>query len=77
MEQEKMNVQVKLNEIERVKDFVSTVAKYPFDIDIKSGRFTIDAKSIMGIFALDLSKPVTVISREYDARLVEELKAFM
>ena len=38
--------------------FVNTVAKYDFDVDLVSGRYAIDAKSIMGIFSLDLSKPI-------------------
>ena len=47
-----------LNTIVDVKDFVNTVARYDFDVDLVSGRYHIDAKSIMGIFSLDLSKPI-------------------
>ncbi len=47
---------VKLDSIDEVKEFVALTNKYPFDIDLISGRYAVDAKSIMGIFSLDLSK---------------------
>ena len=46
---------IHINAINDVKDFVSIVAECPYDVDIISGRYAIDAKSIMGIFSLDLS----------------------
>ena len=49
-----------LGSIERVKDFVNSVTRLDCDVDIVSGRYVIDAKSIMGIFSIDLSKPVQV-----------------
>ena len=49
---------VSLQAINDVKDFVNIVMKYDFDIDLVSGRYAVDAKSIMGIFSLDLSKPI-------------------
>lgn len=52
------SITIKLNTISDVKDFVNTVAKYDFDVDLISGRYAIDAKSIMGIFSLDISKPI-------------------
>lgn len=51
-------VNIMLGTINDVKGFVNTVAKYDFDIDLVSGRYAIDAKSIMGIFSLDLSKKI-------------------
>ena len=45
-----------LSSINDVKDFVNIVSKYDFDVDLTSGRYVVDAKSIMGIFSLDLSK---------------------
>ena len=62
--------------------FVNIVNKYEFDVDLTSGRYVVDAKSIMGIFSLDLSKPVNVeIHAEDDElekcnELVEQLKEF-
>ena len=53
-------VQISLNSIDKVKSFVNEITKYDndFDLDLVSGRYVIDAKSIMGIFSLDLSKPI-------------------
>lgn len=51
---------IMLNSINDVKNFVNIVNKYDFDVDLTSGRYVVDAKSIMGIFSLDLSKPIRV-----------------
>ena len=51
-------VKISLNSIDKVKAFVNEVTKYDADFDLVSGRYVIDAKSIMGIFSLDLSKPI-------------------
>lgn len=51
-------VKIKLDSIDKVKAFVNTVTKYDCDFDLISGRYVIDAKSIMGIFSLDLSKAI-------------------
>ncbi|MDO4473884.1 MAG: HPr family phosphocarrier protein [Eubacteriales bacterium] len=53
-------VQITLNSIEKVKSFVNVIANYDYDFDLVSGRYVVDAKSIMGIFSLDLSKPITL-----------------
>jgi phosphotransferase system HPr-like phosphotransfer protein len=51
-------VQISLNSIDKVKSFVNEITKFDNDFDLISGRYVIDAKSIMGIFSLDLSKPI-------------------
>ena len=51
-------VKISLNSIDKVKSFVNDIAKFDYDFDLVSGRYVIDAKSIMGIFSLDLSKPI-------------------
>ncbi len=51
-------VSISLNSIDKVKSFVNAITKYENDFDLISGRYVIDAKSIMGIFSLDLSKPI-------------------
>ena len=48
-------VQISLNSIDKVKSFVNDITKFDYDFDLVSGRYVIDAKSIMGIFSLDLS----------------------
>lgn len=53
-----VNYKISLAAINDVKDFVNMVMKYDFDVDLVSGRYAVDAKSIMGIFSLDLSKPI-------------------
>ena len=55
-------VQISLNSIDKVKAFVNEITKYDNDFDLVSGRYVIDAKSIMGIFSLDLSKPIDLSS---------------
>ncbi len=67
-------LEISLNSIDKVKSFVSTIAQFDYDFDLSSGRYVIDAKSIMGIFSLDLSKPITLtIHADSDAE--EILKA--
>lgn len=56
-----------LSTINDVKAFVNTVVRYDFDVDLVSGRYAIDAKSIMGIFSLDLSKPIELQAHTEDA----------
>ncbi len=51
-------VQISLNSIDKVKCFVNDITRFNNDFDLVSGRYVIDAKSIMGIFSLDLSKPI-------------------
>ena len=51
-------VKISLNSIDKVKSFVNDISKFDFDFDLVSSRYVIDAKSIMGIFSLDLSKPI-------------------
>ncbi len=53
-------VQISLNSIDKVKSFVNEITKFDYDFDLVSGRYVIDAKSIMGIFSLDLSKPINL-----------------
>ena len=54
------SVNIKLSLAENVKTFVNTVNRYPYDMDLRAGRHVVDAKSILGIFSLDLSKPITL-----------------
>ena len=53
-------VNIMLGTINDVKDFVNAVAKYDFDVDLVSGRYAIDAKSIMGYLSLEFSKKITI-----------------
>ena len=67
-----------LSSINDVKNFVNIVNKYDFDVDLTSGRYVVDAKSIMGIFSLDLSKPIKVeVHAENAEEFIAELKPFI
>lgn len=69
-------VQISLDSIEKVKSFVNTITKFDQDFDLVSGRYVIDAKSIMGIFSLDLSKPIDLnIHAEKDQDAILEALA--
>lgn len=62
---------VKINTINDVKKFVNAVSKYDFDVDLISGRYAIDAKSIMGIFSIDLSKELVLKAHTDNADAVK------
>lgn len=66
-------VKISLNSIDKVKSFVNEITKFDFDFDLVSGRYVIDAKSIMGIFSLDLSKAIDLNIHATDAALEEIL----
>ncbi len=67
-----------LSSINDVKDFVNIVSKYDFDVDLTSGRYVVDAKSIMGIFSLDLSKPIKAeVHGENCDEFMKELSRFI
>ncbi len=69
---------VRLSQIDDVKNFVNTIMRFDFDIDLKSGRYAVDAKSIMGIFSPDLSKPIELIAHTEDAeKLFEAIDAYI
>lgn len=58
---------IQLLSISDVKEFVNAANSIDFDIDLISGRYTVDAKSIMGIFSLDLTKPIVIAANTDDA----------
>lgn len=72
-------VQISLNSIDKVKSFVNDISKFNSDFDLVSGRYVIDAKSIMGIFSLDLSKPIDLaIHAENNMdEIMETLKPYL
>ena len=72
-------VQISLNSIDKVKAFMNDITKFDNDFDLVSGRYVIDAKSIMGIFSLDLSKPIdlSIHAEENLDEILETLKPYM
>ncbi len=72
------SVMIRLSLVENVNKFVNVVSRYPFEMDLRAGRHVVDAKSILGIFSLDLSRPITldIYSDDCD-KLMEEIKPFV
>ena len=72
-------IQISLNSIDKVKSFVNDTTKFDYDFDLVSGRYVIDAKSIMGIFSLDLSRPIdlNIHAEENVDEVLETLKPYM
>ena len=64
-------VKISLNSIDKVKAFVNEISRFDCDFDLVSGRYVIDAKSIMGIFSLDLSKPIDLNIHAKDDKIDE------
>lgn len=72
------NFWVHLKSINEVKEFVSIVNTCKNDVDLISGRYIVDAKSIMGIFSLDLSQPIQVrLQEDNDDTIIEKLTPFI
>ncbi|MBQ8053639.1 MAG: HPr family phosphocarrier protein [Lachnospiraceae bacterium] len=72
-------VMISLNSIDKVKSFVNDISRFDYDFDLVSGRYVIDAKSIMGIFSLDLSKPIelNIHAEEGADEVIETLKPYI
>ena len=70
---------IRLSSIADVRDFVNAVASYDGDIDLKSGRYIVDGKSIMGIFSLDLLDPIELTVRNDDTAdvLIGKIQRFL
>ena len=72
------SIPIKLSFAEEVKTFVNVVSRYPYDMDLRAGRHVVDAKSILGIFSLDLSKPISMEIYADDCDdLLNDVKPFM
>ena len=72
------SVMIRLSLVENVNKFVNVVSRYPFEMDLRAGRHVVDAKSILGIFSLDLSRPITLDIYSDDCEtLLEEIKPFV
>ena len=72
------SVMIRLSLVENVNNFVNIVTRYPYEMDLRAGRHVVDAKSILGIFSLDLSRPITLeIYSDDCGDLLEQIKPFM
>ena len=75
-----VKAEVMLDTISKVKDFVNVLVGCPYDVDLVSGRYVIDAKSIMGLFSLDLSKPIELnvhAGEDESKEIMEKIKPFL
>ena len=74
-------VEIRINTINGIRNFVELATHYPFEVDLCSHRYTVNGKSIMGVASLDKSKPVTVVMHSEDDSLcnqfISELAPFM
>ena len=68
-----MEFSVMLTSVADVKAFVDAATVYPHDVDVLAGRYVVNGKSIMGLFSIDLSRPVT-IRLEQDGEAAEAMK---
>lgn len=73
------DVQIRLDSIDKIRDFVNTVNRFKTDFDLSSGRYIIDAKSIMGIFSIDLSRELTLTIHDSDEmpEIMEAMKPYI
>ena len=65
---------IKLDSVEKVKDFVNHIEKCEGEIDLISGRREVDGKSLLGVFSLDLRRPIEVrIQKDDQSGRLEEM----
>lgn len=72
-----MNAKIKLNNPEEVKDFVGAASKCNFDIDIFYNRFIVDAKSLLGVLSMDLTKSLSVCFEGHDKNFEGILQKYL
>ena len=74
------SVKISLNSIDKVKAFVNDISKFDAEFDLVSGRYVIDAKSIMGIFSLDISKPINLnihVDNDEAEEILEAISSYL
>ena len=69
--------EIKLPLINDIKEFVNIMSRHSYVVEAVSGRYKVDAKSIMGLFSLDLSKPIKINAYTNDDKIKEELSRFL
>ncbi len=72
-----MELQITLKTVEQIRSFINKIERYNFPVDLKEGRYVVNAKSIMGIFSLDLLQPITLIAETDSKEFEEDMKEFM
>lgn len=72
-----MKLTLKLNSLDDVKRFIGITSRYDAELSLENGCYSVDAKSILGVFSMDLSQPVQLVCRQENEKLKEELRAFI
>ena len=71
-------INIALRDMQSIREFVQAVVLLDYDVDLVQGRYVVDAKSIMGIFSLDLLSPITLIAHsDFADTLFENIKKYM
>lgn len=71
-----MDMRIRLTTMEQVREFVAVAEKFEYDIDISYNRVVIDAKSVLGILSMDLSKPLTITCHGEGSDFFELIEKF-
>lgn len=74
-----MNIMIRLDSMEKVKEFVNIASHYAGKIQVSSGRYTVDGRSIMGIFSLELSSDLSmeIEDKEESSQLIRKLQRYI
>jgi len=72
-----MKLTLKLNSLDDVKRFIGITSRYEAELSLENGRYSVDAKSILGVFSMDLSQPVQLVCKQENEKLKEELRDFI
>ena len=72
-----MKLTLKLSSLDDVKRFIDITSRYGENLTLMNGSYVVDAKSILGIFSMDLSQPVELVCEEEDTELKKELTPFI
>ncbi len=71
-------VQIRLSTIPEVQSFINTISRFVSDVDLSSGKYRVDAKSIMGIFSLNLMQPITLTADgEDEDKVIEAISSLI
>ena len=71
-------INIKLSLLENAKLFADIASRYPFDVDLRVGRYVVDGKSVLGVCSIDMSKPITVEIYSDDCdKFLDEISMFI
>ena len=68
---------INFNGITDVENFVEIVGKYNFNVTLSQGKYEVDGKSLMGIFSLDITKPIDILVTKKDTSFIDEIQKYI